>query len=755
MMYPGRFAGILHGANLLFSRFSRRAWIVAPGLFLFALSCRLLYLHQIALQSPFFDMPVADAEAFFRQAEQLATEFHLGDGPFRQPPLYPAFLGALYLLLGPEFFAFRLVQFALGAVSVVLLYLIGRRVFSPGIALAAGAVAAVCGPLIYFEGELLPPVLAVFLSLSLLLFLLREDTLEKLWSCLAAGLLLGLAGLAMPGVLLFGPGVAGWILRRADLGGLSARFGRVALFALGTLLVVGSVALRNYHKGDDLVMLSSNSGLDFYIGNNPDYPNSLAIRPGTAWNDLIQRPESAGLEKPSEQSAWFWRAALSFAAEQPMAYMGLLAAKAGHFWQGGEIRHKTDLYFARTWSALLSGLVWHRYIAFPFGLIAPLGIVGLLLAIRERQAGLLIVFVLCYALAVVAFFPTSRSRLPAVPLLILLACHAGSWLKTRILERDWRGTALVAGLLLLLGWQLNAGAVTMADEAQDRYYVALASARKGMTARATLELHETLKLDPRHYDARLKLAELYTELGYIAQAEGQYRLLVAQAPRKAAPRLNLAHLYLAEGRMEEALSLFEEVVVLEPEAARSYVGLAGALRAGGRLHEAEAAYRRALELEPQHFDARHNLAFVYEQVGRAQEAEREYRKLLRRWPEHADVRNNLGVVHLQRGDFSAAASEFLHVLEGDSTHVRARRNLVSAYEGMGRYHEAVGQCEILIETGEEDAQVYSHLVRLYRKLGDADGVWNAMEKQRTLQRQEEIREILQSRVDQLRGAASY
>ena len=260
-------------------------------LFSFALLWRALYLHQVAAGSPFFDAPTVDAQAFFQQAEQFAATFSLGEEPFTGPPLYPAFLGVLYWLFGADFFAFRLIQFTLGALSVVLLYLIGRRVFSPGVGLAAGAAASVYGPLVYFEGELLPPGLAILLNLSLVLFLLRAGTVSRPWSCLAAGLLLGVAGLAVPHVFLFGPGVAGWMLLRRD-SGLPARLGRVLLLALGVFLVIGGTTWRNYHKGGDLVLLSSDSGLSFFLGNNPDRERTAGLGPGADRDELIRHNRS-------------------------------------------------------------------------------------------------------------------------------------------------------------------------------------------------------------------------------------------------------------------------------------------------------------------------------------------------------------------------------------------------------------------------------------------------------------------------------
>ena len=239
------------------------------------------------------------------------------------------------------------------------------------------------------------------------------------------------------------------------------------------------------------------------------------------------------------------------------------------------------MYFARSHSSLLSALVWHDKLAFPFGLVAPLALVGLVLAAKGRKGGLIVLFVLSYAGAVVAFFPTARYRLTVIPLLILLACYAGTWIKARLLDRQWRVVLPLGTVLLLLAWSVNAGAVTWQDDAQEHFYSGLAYARKGLEARSTIELHKALQLDPGHYDARFKLAEQYWDLGEIDRAEDHYCRLIEQAPRETAPRRNLGNLYLESGRIEAALVLFREIVELEPEKARSHFGLAGAYRTEG------------------------------------------------------------------------------------------------------------------------------------------------------------------------------
>jgi dolichyl-phosphate-mannose--protein O-mannosyl transferase len=66
----------------------------------------------------------------------------------------------------------RIVQAALGSLSCGMLYLIGRSAFSRTVGAIASLAAATYWIFIYFDGELLIPVLIVFLDLGLLGLLL-------------------------------------------------------------------------------------------------------------------------------------------------------------------------------------------------------------------------------------------------------------------------------------------------------------------------------------------------------------------------------------------------------------------------------------------------------------------------------------------------------------------------------------------------------------------------------------------------------
>ena len=119
-----------------------------------------------------------------------------GQGPFWQPPLYPYFLGLIKLAF-PESFYYvaRFVQALIGSLTCVLLYLVGQRLFGSGIGFVGGLIAAVYGPLIYFDARLLPASLATLLTLVSILLLMRSVERPTRSIFMAAGFALGLASL--------------------------------------------------------------------------------------------------------------------------------------------------------------------------------------------------------------------------------------------------------------------------------------------------------------------------------------------------------------------------------------------------------------------------------------------------------------------------------------------------------------------------------------------------------------------------------
>lgn len=131
-------------------------------------------------------------------------------------PGYPFLLGAVYAISGNSVTAGRLLNALLGALVVLLLYLIAKRVWGRRIGIATAALAAVFPPLVLAARDLVsePLFIAVALGAVLCVLEFRRSGGMLRWAA-AAGILCGLAALTRPtGFVLMVPVLVGvWTLR--------------------------------------------------------------------------------------------------------------------------------------------------------------------------------------------------------------------------------------------------------------------------------------------------------------------------------------------------------------------------------------------------------------------------------------------------------------------------------------------------------------------------------------------------------------
>ena len=343
-------------------------------LLLVALALRLGYLWEHRA-SPFFDAPIVDAQTFLNQAQALISgPLWGGDEPYWQPPLYIYLLAFVCWLLPASYFVgIRLMHAGLGVLSCLLVYALARRAFGEQVGRIAGVMAALCGSLLYFEGELLAVPVEVLLNLLLLYSLLRAWRRDRGRDWMLAGLVAGLAALTRPNILLFIAAFCAWALwhRRPSA------YRSLALFVLPIALVILPITYRNWTIEPDLVFISSNAGVNFYIGNNAEYERTVSLRPGMPWEAMIAEAAHSGHETAAAQSAFFFGKALDYITAQPLNYLGLLCKKGFHFWSGPETKRNQDIYYARQHSRILSFLLWDWHLSMPFGLIGPLSLLGL------------------------------------------------------------------------------------------------------------------------------------------------------------------------------------------------------------------------------------------------------------------------------------------------------------------------------------------------------------------------------------------
>jgi tetratricopeptide (TPR) repeat protein/4-amino-4-deoxy-L-arabinose transferase-like glycosyltransferase len=732
------------------------AWPAAILVWLAAFGVRLLYIHQ-SQASPFFDFPLVDAKTYTEMAARLALEGQWrGDpSPFWQPPLYPYFLALVYKVNGPGYWAPRLVQAAIGALSCALLYLLGRRLFSAGVGLAAAGLAALYGPLIFFEAEFLPPVLAVFLDLLVLLSLLRAASGGQF---LISGLLLGIAALCVPNILLFLSFALLWVFWQSRPLSSARRWSRLGLLAAGTALALAPVALRNYWVGGERVLISTNAGINFYIGNNAGFEKTVRLQPGPAWRALVDLPRrEAGITRPGEQSDYFFNKSWEFIRSQPGAFLKLLVYKTYLFWHGHELGRNQDLYHAREYSSLLRLLLWESALAFPFGLLAPLALVGIGLAWRaglHRRPGpaLLLLFALSYALSVVLFFAAARYRLPVVPVLLLFAVYGVAQGHGLLRQGAFRPLAGAGGalLVLLVGCNLRQGRLELAWEADTYHRLGFAYQQKGLQANAIGAYQKALELDPGIEEARFNLASLYARQGRYDRAIAQYGEFVRRFPQYLEARYALGNALLFAGRYQEAIAQYEVLLDAQTELDRAAVQsrLAYAYVQSGRPEEAVRTYRELLAERPDSVLARYQLAQFYQAQERLAEARAEYAEILRRDSTQAEARYRLARALFAEGRSAEAKAHLESLLALDPNSVRARWLLAAQYAVEHRGEEALEQAEAILRIQPDHVQANRLAGHLRVIQGDTlQGVerLELFKKYYVEERQEEILEMLKER----------
>ena len=573
----------------------RLGWLV----FALALALRVAYIFE-ADASPLFEHPAVDAKTYTHHAQRLAAGnwLGIGEGPFWQPPLYPYFLGAVKVLFPESFFyAVRFVQALLGALVCAMSWWIGRALFNPAVGLLAGIGAALCGPLIFFDGELLPASLAAFVDLLALVVLLRVWRRPSRWGFLGAGVAFGVGALAVPTVLTFTVAVPIVLLWRAP-----RRRGLIwaGAFALGVVLAIAPVAWRNWAIGGDGVGISYNAGINLYIGNNPDYAETVAIRPGWEWDELVTQPAREGIERPSAKSAYFAERAWDYIRGDPTGWLGLMGHKLGAFWHGDERGRNQPIYFWRTYSNVLSATLWKAGIAFPFGLVAPLALWGMLLSLRRIGPTWPLLFVLSYCLGVVAFFVAARYRVPVLPVLLVFAAY-GLWaLWDWVRAGRWRSLGLGLAVCLAFAFAANShlAPMDMEGDAAIHYNLGNAYAEAGDKKRALAAFERAVAEDPEYWQAWLNLGGVKAALGDLIGGGEIFARVAQKAPRQVEPWMNLAHVRIMQRDLEGAFSCYESALAANPKLLPAYVEMIRLYGQMGDLARAAHILQRAVDQLP-------------------------------------------------------------------------------------------------------------------------------------------------------------
>ncbi len=672
-------------------------------IFVLALSLRSIVLYERSAE-PGFAVPIVDAGAYDQMARQLLAGEGAHPRMFWQPLFYPLTLSAVYATSGGSILAVKVLQAILGAITCCLTFVLGKRLFSYRVGLIAAAFTGFYGPLILFEGELLAASWAAFWSVALVLSFTLAGYRTRPAVALGLGVASALAVLARPSFLPF-VGVAWlWLLWRSrssaaepdakDESKVGKNWRQPVVLAVaglaGFAAITLPVAFASKQVTGHFGFLPGSGGLNSFIGNNPNSCETLSVRPGDAWGELINLPASHGVEGYAERNRFFYGQVAQYLRQQPFDFLTGMTEKALRFVSSRELPRNIDVYFTRGESKVLAALSWKAGpFGFPFGLLFPLALLGV---VREwrRLGSPLLLFLTLYPLAIVLVFVTARYRVPIIPVLAIPAAVGLLEIAQALTERGRRlvstSSIVIVGLVLsVLPGPFCEESLNM--EADYFYCLAFAQAERGDSDGAITHYQRALESDP-------DLEQVHYNLGL---------------------------LYAAGEEIESATSHYREAVRLDPDFARAHNNLGSVVQSQGRVEEAIGHYTTAIQADPKLLPAQRNLAKALLSLGRGQEALTQIDRLAKLQPNSADLSFWRGSAYLQLGDLNRAAEAFRQHLVGEPRNAQVHNDLGTALIGLREFPDAIEHFEKAIEISPDHLQAYNNAGATLAMTGDFQG----------------------------------
>jgi len=372
------------------------------------------------------DFLVWDENVYHRWALSIAG------GHAQMPPIYdftpfPAYIMALiYKVFSPDPLNFRIFNILLGVMTCALIYLIGKELAGRPAGFAAGLIAALYKPFIFFSITALKTALSVFLFAAVIylfvIMLIKKSAFKLLLLGAAAGLMLNVRA----NFIVVLPLIPLLILYHRCCGQNLAKtmFRDLSLYLLGLLMAVSPFILHSYRTTGRL-KLTAAGGFNLYLANNlsnttPYYrPVSFATSyPGTqAIQFVIEASQRAGRKLSPEEASSYWSGqVIQMALAQPAAALKKIGYKTLAFINRFESADNYHIGF-------LSRYV--KFFKFPFFgivLILPIGLAAMIIrAGRDRKVLFLSLIFLSYGLTLIIFFTNIRIRLPLLVILIPMA----------------------------------------------------------------------------------------------------------------------------------------------------------------------------------------------------------------------------------------------------------------------------------------------------------------------------------------------
>lgn len=267
--------------------------------------------------------PVSDCGWYYERAIDLSAGrgYSINGVPTAYWPVgYPAFLGFLFTAFGPSLFIAKISNIILYMGVLFFSYYIARKLFHSELTARITLLILSFYPNhIAYSSLLASEILFLFLLLLGLSLLMMTNHRFRL--ALGSGIIFGLACLVKPQAIFipaifFGTSLLASVKRKA----LRKYLTLLLIVYVSCIVTILPWTVRNYVAFDDFVFISTNSGINLLIGNNP-YANGSYMYDDRV-NALIE-----GAQGELERDVMARTSAIKYIAEHPLETVRLLPRK--------------------------------------------------------------------------------------------------------------------------------------------------------------------------------------------------------------------------------------------------------------------------------------------------------------------------------------------------------------------------------------------------------------------------------------------
>ena len=415
---------------------------------------------------------------------------------------------------------------------------------------------------------------------------------------------------------------------------IKQKFSRVGLLTFCVCLTLLPLAATNYLVEKKFVLLTSNGGLNFYIGNHKGADGLFHLPEKSGlWDHRLYLSSKETAEREtgkkltsSEVSKFWFKKGLNFVVTDFTGFITLLARKTLLMINRFEVSNHHSFYFFKKFSYVLK-LNPLRLSFFIF-----FGTLGLIFSFKRWKN-----FVILYGYSAtlifftILFFVTSRYRLPAVPFFIMFGSFGIYKCYNYVLAKNFRPLLIPCAVSFIF-----------------------------MCASVPKFTDFNSKLNQDYHN----LGNVYLSLKEYDKAIRCYERVERKNPDSFFSHFNKGNVYKAKKQYEIAISEYLKEMEKNPGFAGSYYNAGYVYREMGNNKKAVFYLEKAMEIEPS-LDCFINLGYLYHQQGEVEKTIAIFKKGLQRYPTNKALLNGLRICYINTGQPEKAEKILNRLIELD------------------------------------------------------------------------------------------